>query len=43
MLLLSHGADATISNKFDKTAIDIAYDNGFEDIVSQLEVPYFVF
>jgi ankyrin repeat protein len=39
-VLLEHGADVTSLNKFDKTPIDIACENGFTDILQILEVAY---
>ena len=41
-VLLEHGADVATLNKFDKTPIDIACENGFTDILHILEVAHLI-
>ena len=38
--LLSNGADADCENKFDKTAVDIAYDTNHMEIIPLLQVSH---
>lgn len=37
-LLIKYGADVHTQSKFCKTALDIAIDNGFEDLAEILQV-----
>lgn len=43
LALLESGADVSVVNKFDKSCIDIAYDMGFVDFVSVIQVGWSTF